>query len=156
MDDRTLRSGEVAKEAGINVETLRYYERRGILKQPERRPSGYRIYTIETVRVVRFIKHAQQLGFTLDECEELLLLRDDDSRACGEVRAAAQSKIDDIDAKIRDLRRMKRALTGLVKTCTDDASTRECPILDALDARDKKPRPRASAGFRATQAKARD
>lgn len=138
MADRTLRSGEVAEEAGINVETLRYYERRGILKEPERRPSGYRVYTVETVRVIRFIKRAQELGFTLAECEELLLLRDDDTRACAEVRDAAQTKVDDIEAKIRDLRRMKRALTALVKTCTDDASTRECQILDALDARGKK------------------
>lgn len=135
MAERTLRSGEVAKEAGINVETLRYYERRGILSQPEREPSGYRVYTRETVRVVRFIKRAQQLGFTLDECEELLLLRNDDSRACAEVRDAAQAKIDDIEAKLRDLRRVKHALAALVKTCTGDASTRECPILDALDAR---------------------
>ena len=135
MADQTLRSGEVAEKAGVNVETLRYYERRGILKAPERKPSGYRVYTVETVRVVRFIKRAQELGFTLDECEELLMLRDDDSRACAEVRDAAQTKVDDIAAKIRDLRRMKRALTALVKTCTEDASTRECQILDALDAR---------------------
>lgn len=135
MAERTLRSGEVAKEAGINVETLRYYERRGILQQPERRPSGYRVYTGETVRVVRFIKRAQQLGFTLDECEQLLQLRDDDTRACAEVRDAAQAKVDDIDAKIRDLRKMKRALVALVKTCSEDASTRECQIIDALDAR---------------------
>lgn len=135
MAKQTLRSGEVAKAANINVETLRYYERRGILKQPERTESGYRVYTHETVRVVRFIKRAQQLGFTLDECEELLLLRDDDSRACAEVRDAAQAKVEDIESKLRDLRKMKRALVALVKTCTEDASTRECQILDALDDR---------------------
>ena len=135
MADGTLTSGQVAKAAGVNVETLRFYERRGILAEPRRRRSGYREYPPETVQIVRFIKRAQGLGFTLDEIQELLALRGDDRRTCGEVRAAATAKIDEIDHKMRRLGAMKRALAVLVDSCIDDASTRECPILEALDDR---------------------
>ena len=135
----TLRTGQVAKAAGVNVETLRFYERRGILKEPERRSSGYREYPVETVRIVRFIKRSQELGFTLEEIQELLALREDDSRTCGEVRDAATVKIGEIEEKVRKLQAMKRALAVLVKSCVGDVSSRECPILDALD--DKPARP---------------
>jgi Hg(II)-responsive transcriptional regulator len=134
MPERTLRTGEVAEAAGVNVETLRYYERRGLLKEPKRRGSGYREYPLETVQIIRFIKHAQQLGFTLDEIEELLTLRNERSRTCGEVRIAAVVKIEEIDRKIRSLHAIRNALSGLVTSCTNEASTRECPILEALDA----------------------
>ncbi len=140
MIEKPLRTGQVAKAAGVNVETLRFYERRGILTEPRRRRSGYREYPPETVRIVRFIKRAQELGFTLAEIEELLALRDDDRRTCGEVREAATLKIGEIDEKMRRLRAMKRALTVLVESCVDEASTRECPILDALDDRGGKRR----------------
>ena len=133
MAERALKSGEVAALAGVNVETVRYYEKRGILDEPPRGPSGYREYSRGSVRVIRFVKRAQQLGFTLDECQELLVLRGDETRACAEVRDAASAKVADIDVRIRDLQRMKRALNTLISSCTGDASTRECPILDALD-----------------------
>ena len=133
VGSRTLRTGEVAAAAGVNVETLRYYERRGILKEPRRRPSGYREYPRETVQIVRFVKRAQELGFSLDVIEELLALRDDDARACTEVRQLAQEKVDDIEDKIRSLRAMQRALTTLIKSCGADVSARECPIIEALD-----------------------
>lgn len=136
-----MRTGEVAHAAGVNVETLRYYERRGILTPPHRRPSGYREYPPETVRIVRFVKHAQELGFTLEEIEELLALRNDVTRTCGDVRTAAAAKLDEIERKIRRLRAMKRALATLVDSCVDDASTRACPILEALD--DSGPRARS-------------
>ncbi len=129
---QTLRTGEVARAAGVNVETLRYYERRGILAEPTRRRSGQREYPADTVDIVRFIKRAQELGFTLAEIEDLLALRESRSRACGDVRAAATTKIAEIEAKIRNLRAIKRALTTLVKSC-DGESERECPILEALD-----------------------
>lgn len=130
---RGLRSGEVAKAAGVNVETLRYYERRGLLAEPARRESGYREYPPEAVHVVRFIKRAQALGFTLVEVDELLGLRSDGERSCGEVRDAAAEKIREIDAKIESLSAIKSALATLVATCVDGASTRECPILESLD-----------------------
>ncbi len=130
---KRLRTGQVAKAAGVNAETLRYYERRGILARPARQKSGYRQYPEDTVRIVRFIKRAQQLGFTLNEIEELLVLRADDSRSCDEVRATALIKLSEIEAKISQLGAMKEALTTLVASCLDGASSRECPILEALD-----------------------
>ena len=89
----SLKTGQVAKAAGVNVETLRFYERRGILREPGRGPSGYREYPAETVRIVRFIKRSQELGFTLEEIQELLALREYDTRTCGEVRDPATVKI---------------------------------------------------------------
>ena len=140
MEPETLRTGKVAAEAGVNVETLRFYERRGLLKEPRRRSSSrYREYPLEAVRVVRFIKRAQELGFTLHEIKELLRLRDNQRASCAEVRQAARSKLKDIDRKIQTLRAMKRALTILVESCSSEGSTRECPILEALDEARRRP-----------------
>jgi Hg(II)-responsive transcriptional regulator len=133
MDRETLKTGEVAAQAGVNVQTLRYYERRGLLKEPERRASGYREYPPDAVQLIRFIKRAQDLGFTLAEIEDLLRLRSDQESACTEVRAAAEAKIEDIEEKIRHLRAMKRALGMLVASCATEGSARHCPILEALD-----------------------
>jgi MerR family mercuric resistance operon transcriptional regulator len=137
VEEQVLRIGEVAGEAGVNVQTLRFYERRGLLKTPSRRPSGYREYTTDSVRRVRFIKRAQQLGFTLNEVQELLRLRDDPSVPCPEVRATAQAKVGEIDEKIRHLRAMKKALETLARSCADNREHR-CPLLEALD--DAQPR----------------
>ncbi len=133
MNNERLRIGEVAAQAGVNIQTLRYYERRGLLKKPDRRPSGYREYPPDAIRWVRFIKRAQELGFTLAEIEELLWLREDQSASCSDVRAAAKAKIDDVDRKLRSLSAIRRALQALVKSCNKDGSTRECPILESLD-----------------------
>ena len=108
----TLRIGEVAGRAGVNVQTLRFYERRGLLPEPPRRASGYREYAPESVRRVRFIKRAQELGFTLAEVEELLRLREDPRIPCREVRATAETKIADIEEKMRRLRAMRAALAA--------------------------------------------
>lgn len=135
MSDKALRSGEVAAAAGVNIETLRYYERRGILDEPPRRASGYREYPPEAVQIVRFVKRAQELGFTLEVIQELLALRDSETRTCGDVRELAELKIGEINEKLRQLRAMKRALAKLVSSCEDGASARECPILEALDDR---------------------
>jgi len=132
MVKATLRTGQVAEAAGVNVETLRYYERRGILKEPSRRSSGYREYPAETVQVVIFIKRAQKLGFSLQEIQDLLRLRNDTRRSCKTVRNAAADKVEEIDQKLRSLRAMKRALSKLVAACDTDAK-RDCPILEALD-----------------------
>ncbi len=140
MKPETLRTGEVAARAGVNVQTLRYYERRGLLEEPERRPSRYREYPSDAVRVIRFIKGAQELGFTLTEIAELLRLRADQTAGCSEVRAAAETKIEDIDRKIRSLRAMRRALGVLVSSCKTDGSARRCPILEALDRKGGKER----------------
>ncbi len=142
--ETTLRIGEVAAQAGVNIQTLRYYERRGLLEEPERRPSGYRTYPLEAVRVVRFIKKSQDLGFTLREVEELLRLRENRSRSRTEVRAIALAKIRDIDEKTRRLRAIRKALDVLVDSCSCRSERMECPILEALedDAPRRKRRPR--------------
>lgn len=139
MERETLKTSEVAARAGVNVQTLRYYERRGLLEEPSRRPSGYREYPRDAVRLIRFIKRAQELGFTLHEVEELLRLRTDQRASCAQVRAAARAKIEDIDHKLQSLRAMRRALGVLVGSCTSDGSARQCPILEALDDRKETP-----------------
>src|SRR5689334_7295883 len=103
-----MRIGTAAEQAGVNVQTLRYYERRGLLPRPPRRESGYREFPDTSVRVVRFIKRAQDLGFTLDEVEDLLKLRNDRRRDRARVRAVAEHRITDIDRKITELQAMKK------------------------------------------------
>jgi Cu(I)-responsive transcriptional regulator len=124
---------EAAKEAGVNAQTLRYYERRGLLPKPPRRGSGYREYAPDAVRIVRFIKRAQELGFSLDEVEELVRLRGIRRSERHRVRALAERKIADIDARIAHLQSMRDALDQLVASCHGGGKA-ECPIIDALNA----------------------
>ena len=133
METNALKIGQVARGAGVGIDTVRYYERRGLVAEPPRRESGYRAYPAEAPRVVRFVKGAQELGFTLSEIRELLRLRDDEDASCRDVRTAAEAKIDGIDEKLRRLRAMRRALAKLVTTCRGRGSTRECPVLEAFD-----------------------
>ena len=123
---------QAAEMAGVNVQTLRYYERRGLLPKPPRRASGYREFPTDAVRVVRFIKRAQELGFSLDEVAELLRLRRQPGRDRRKVRAIAELRIAQIDQKIAELERMRSALQTLSHACHAGA-TLECPILEALD-----------------------
>jgi Hg(II)-responsive transcriptional regulator len=130
---KALTVGQVAKRAGVGVETVRFYEREGLLDQPDRKASGYRQYDDDAVAVLRFIRRAKQLGFTLKEIKALLALRDDDSATRADVREQATAKITDIEAKIRDLRRMRDALAVLTATCHGDGPATGCPILEALN-----------------------
>ena len=123
---------QTAKEAGVNAQTLRYYERRGLLPRPSRRGSGYREYSTDAVRMVRFIKRAQALGFSLHEIEELARLRGVGRGERHRVRTIAERKIGDIDRKIAHLQSMRAALTVLVKSCHRGGAA-ECPIIDALN-----------------------
>ena len=134
-----MRIGEVAATAGCNIQTLRYYERRGLLRAPERTPSGYREYPPDTVRLIRFIKRAQDLGFTLEEVEELLKLRNAQGKRRREVRPIAEAKMRDIESKVTRLQAMHRALGGLVEACASHRASLSCPILDALNDPDEKP-----------------
>jgi Cu(I)-responsive transcriptional regulator len=127
-----MRIGTAAEQAGVNVQTLRYYERRGLLPRAPRRTSGYRDFPHDAVRIVRFVKRAQDLGFTLDEVEELLRLRHEKRRDRGRIRAVADARVRDIDRKIAELQAMKKALTHLIHCC-EDGSRLECPILETLD-----------------------
>ena len=126
-----MRIGEAAAEAGVNVQTLRYYERRGLLKNPKRQPSGYRAYTDETVRVVRFIKRAQDLGFSLTDVDDLLRLTVDGAR-CEDVQSIAATKLADLDAKIASLSAMRTALVDLLGQCRRRKRRVSCPLLAAL------------------------
>ncbi len=129
----SLTTGQLAKRAGVNIETIRYYERRGIIPEPRRKASGYRLYPSNTVTRVRFIKHAKELGFSLKEINELLTLRLDENTPCSEVKSRAEDKISDIKEKIKSLQRMKKALVNLTKECSGRGPVSECPILEALE-----------------------
>lgn len=129
----TMTISRVAKEAGIGIETVRFYEREGLLEQPARRASGYREYTEEAVRRIRFIKQSQALGFTLREIRELLALRLNPEATRSQIRQQAEAKLRDIEDKIESLKRMKRALTPLIKACDGKGSLEGCPILDAIE-----------------------
>jgi MerR family mercuric resistance operon transcriptional regulator len=131
-----LTIGQVARRAGVGVETVRFYERRGLLDRPARKGSGYRQYPEDVVARLRFIKRAKELGFSLREIAELLALRVEPSTTCAEVRERAAAKIADIAAKIESLRRMKEALVRVTNQCRGRGPTSECPILDALDKED--------------------
>ena len=127
-----MRIGAAAEQAGVNVQTLRYYERRGLLPRQPRRTSGYREFPDEAVRVVRFVKRAQDLGFTLDEIEELLKLRNDKRRDRGRIRTIAGKRVREIERKIAALQAMKQALSHLIHCC-EEGATLDCPIIEALD-----------------------
>ncbi len=130
---KPLSIGEVARQASVGVETVRFYERQGLLAEPQRRASGYRQYDEEAVAVLRFIRRAKELGFTLKEIKGLLALRLDASATRAEVRRQAREKVADIEGKIADLQRMRDVLQALVKTCHGNGSTTGCPILAALE-----------------------
>ena len=125
--------GQVAHRAGIGVETVRFYERRGLIDEPPRSAAGYREYPEAIVSRIRFIKRAKELGFTLKEIKELLSLRLDPTTTCAEVRSRAEAKIADIEARVRSLRKMKKALVKLTAACSGRGTSSECPILEALD-----------------------
>jgi MerR family mercuric resistance operon transcriptional regulator len=129
----SLTIGQLAKRAQVNVETVRYYERRGLIPKPPRRESGYCQYPQETVTRIQFIKHAKELGFSLKEILELLSLRVGRNTTCGEVKRRAEGKIADIQEKIKTLQRMEKALTRLAKECKGRGPVSECPILEALE-----------------------
>lgn len=128
-----LTIGKLAKAVGVNIETVRYYERRRLLSPKARRPSGYRLYGDDALRRLRFIKNAQTLGFTLHEIAELLNLRVSSVARCGDVQRKAQTKLVQVEAKVRDLRALARALQGLIQTCRAGQPTDRCPIVTSLE-----------------------
>lgn len=132
----TFKIGEVASRAGVNKETVRYYEKRGLIPEPDRRQSGYRIFTRRHIDQIKFIKRSQELGFTLSEIDELLGLRLDEDSSCGQVRSKAQAKLEDVETKIRDLERIHMVLGELIEECKADGTTGECVILNALEGED--------------------
>ena len=132
MRDMTI--GTAAREAGVGVETIRFYERRGLVEQPLKPAfGGFRVYSDDVVHRVRFIRQAQELGFSLKEIDELLSLRADPAIDCGDVRARARAKLDEVNDKIARLNRIGDALDTLIAACPGRGALRACSIMDALE-----------------------
>ena len=127
-----LTIGRLAKAAGVNVETIRYYQRRGLVDEPSKPLGGHRRYAPSAATRVRFIKRAQQLGFTLGEVTGLLRL--EDGQSCRETRLLAERKLAVIEERIADLTRMRRMLKGLITECAAGQRPRSCPIIATLTA----------------------
>lgn len=135
MDPMTR--SEVAEKAGVNPKTLRYYERKEFIPTPPRSDGGFRLYDDSYVERLRFIKRAKDLGFTLAEIKGLLDLRVDDDATCQDVKVQAEEKVEEVEAKIRDLRQVRDALITLAEDCQGvDGPTSDCPILDAMERED--------------------
>jgi DNA-binding transcriptional MerR regulator len=130
-----MRTSELAGRAGVNTETLRYYERRGLLDIPPRTAGGYRDYPESALGLLRFVRRAQQLGFTLDEVEELLQLDGGGPDSCDAARVLAEQRRDDLAARIQDLQRMHASLSELVATCDLPRADRRCALLEAIGER---------------------
>ena len=127
---KRLTIGAVARAAGVNVETIRYYQRRSLLDEPQKPLGGQRNYATDAVQRVRFIRRAQQLGFTLEEVTGLLRL--EDGQSCRETRELAEHKLTLIEGRIADLNRMRRTLKGLIAECELGQRPRSCPIIASL------------------------
>lgn len=125
--------GELAEQGRVNTQTIRYYERRGLIPKPRRSASGYRLYDQEAAKRLTFVRRAQSLGFSLEEINELLSLRMREDTTCADVRQAARQKILSVDRKLEELKRMRTALVKLSKACKGSGPTSKCPILEALD-----------------------
>ena len=128
-----LTRGRLASCGGVNIATIRYYEKRGLLPDASRTRAGYRLYAGDALRRLHFIRQAQLLGFSLDEIGELLALRMRPGTTCADIRQRARRKIETVEGKIRDLQRIKRALTRLAAACQGAGPTSECPILESLE-----------------------
>lgn len=139
-----LKVGEVAKRAGVNLQTIHYYERRGLLPKPPRTLANYRLYPADAVRRVRFVKRAKELGFTLKEIKELLSLGAAPRTRCATVRRRAEAKRQDINDKVRTLQAIQKALSKLIGECSGNGPVTQCPILKALDSEDGKQRRKSS------------
>ncbi len=127
-----MKIGEVAKAAGVGIDAVRFYEREGLLAEPDRRPSGYRDYAPEAVLDLRFIKRAKQLGFSLKEISELLLINHEPDATASDVKKLAEEKLADLEDKIRSLQRMKKALREVAESCPGRGPTSDCSILRSL------------------------
>jgi MerR family mercuric resistance operon transcriptional regulator len=138
MKEQHFTIGKVASVAGVGIETIRFYEREGLIPPPPRRDSGYRQYPPATIDRIRFIKRAKDLGFTLAEIKEFLNLSVGKGTICTDVKRKALEKLKEVDAKIADLKRIKRALNLITNQCREKGSASECPILEALETKGRK------------------
>lgn len=128
-----LNIGEIARQGGVSVETMRYYEQQGLIPTPDRDTNGYRRYSPDAVRQIQFIKRAQDVGFTLKDIGDLLTLKADPGASCCDVRERARGKLTEIDEKLAVLLRMRDVLATWTDACPSEGPVSACPILDALD-----------------------
>ena len=128
-----MRIGKIAKQVGITVETIRFYEKQGLIESPGRNESGYRDYTKDVVQHLSFIKKTKELGFSLKEIRELILLQSTPNSTCSEVKEQAEAKIIDVKRKIEDLKRIKNVLTKLVSACPGQGPLSRCPIIGSVN-----------------------
>ena len=129
----TFTIGQLAKEANVNLETIRFYERRGLLPEPPRNKSGHRQYSIKDLRRTEFIKRTQSLGFSLQEISDLLSLRTKSGKTCRDVKQRVKAKLINIQEKIETLQKMREVLLRLETNCPEKGPLNECPILETLD-----------------------
>lgn len=135
---KTMTISKIAKEAGVGVETVRFYERNGLVDQPPKPSSGgFRVYPVETAERIRFIRQAQELGFSLREIKELLALRTDPATDCADVRKRAKVKVDEINRKISQMKGIKTALEKLITACPGQGALQVCSIIDAFEEPEK-------------------
>ena len=127
-----LTIGQLAKKANVNLETIRYYERRGLLLEPPRNKSGHRQYSLEEVKRTQFIKRCQALGFSLKEIFELLSLKIKPGTTCGDIKVRAETKIADVEKRIVDLEKIREALLRMSSKCINKGPVGQCPILEEL------------------------
>ena len=130
---KTMTRGELAKECGVNIEALRYYEKRRLIDPPKRSEVGYRLYSKEDAARIHFIRNAQKLGFTLNEIMELLKLRVNKNESCESVLGKAQKKLNEVAQKIKGLKSMKKVLKQLIHQCKEATPTSDCPILGSFE-----------------------
>ena len=127
-----MKIGEVAKAAGVGIDAVRFYEREGLLPEPDRRPSGYRDYSSDAVLDLRFIRRAKELGFSLKEIKELLSINREPDATASDVKKLAEEKLADLEDKIRSLQRMKKALRDVAELCPGRGPLSDCSILRSL------------------------
>lgn len=125
--------GEVAKQTGVTVEAVRFYEKQGLITEPQRSSAGYRQYPSETVKRVRFIQRAKEVGFTLKDIAELLSLRQEPGTSCADIKRRATQKIAEVEQKMRDLERIRDALVRMARKCRGRGPLSSCPILEELE-----------------------
>jgi MerR family copper efflux transcriptional regulator len=133
-----MRIGKVAKQVGITVEAIRFYEKKGLIEPPTRNESGYRDYPEDVVQLVSFIKRAKELGFSLKEIKNLMSLRYTPGTTCSEIKSQTIEKIANIDRKVKDLLKIKGALAELVSGCPGQGPLNHCTIMEALESKEMK------------------
>ncbi len=133
MNKKLKQIGELAKLSNVPIPTIRYYEKRGLLKPTKIKDSGYRLYSTETTKTVGFIKHAQELGFSLEEIRQLINLRAPSTGRCKRVRDRAKNKLNDVREKINMLSQIENTLEQLIKDCEKNKTSSKCPIIEGME-----------------------